>query len=91
MRKQHTWAALAGLILLWAGLAQAADNIITNGDFSSGLSSWTFFSNGTASASVVAGEARLDFVTPGSNNQLLQAPLHLSGGTLYRVECSHRG
>jgi len=90
MRRQHSWILLASVAILWAGLAQAADNIITNGDFSAGLTAWTFFSNGTATASVASGEAKLDFTAAGSNNQLLQAPFALRGGTLYNVSFDAR-
>ena len=58
-------------------------NLIRNGTYASGTSQWFFFSDASAAFSVVSGEARVAITTQGSNVQLYEAALALSGSTGY--------
>jgi len=53
------------------------ENFVGNGDFSANADRWQFYTNGVATFSTPAGEARVDIVVPGNNVQLYQAPIPL--------------
>lgn len=63
-----------------------ANNLLTNPNFASGLAGWTFFTNGTASAAVVSGQAVCTITSGGSNTQLYQDGFTLTAGVTYTVE-----
>lgn len=62
------------------------NNLLVNPEFASGLTGWTFFTNGTASASVVAGQAVCTITAGGTNTQLYQDEFSLTAGITYTVE-----
>ncbi|MFZ3167408.1 MAG: Ig-like domain-containing protein [Candidatus Methanoperedens sp.] len=67
-----------------AGSTVTIDPTITNGNFSSGTTGWTFSGNGNKS--VVSGRMRVNITAPDTANQLYQYDLSLSPDTYYHFE-----
>ena len=75
--------------LIAAGGVPAA-NVVTNGDFSDGDSSWGVYPNGSPAFEFFFGEARIDANAGGSNVQFYQGQLGLLGGTQYKLRFDGR-
>jgi hypothetical protein len=77
------------------GCDSAVGNLIVNGSFDSDKASWRFYSNGSASFTIVTDgacgkAARVKVNSTGSNFQLYQDQLTLTTGTQYRVSSDAR-
>lgn len=68
----------------------AASELIVNGDFSGGLTSWLFFTNGTASASAATGAAGVSVTNGGANTQLYQSGISITSGKTYILKLTAR-
>lgn len=62
-----------------------AGGILQNGDFSSGTTSWAFYTNGTATFSAASGAAVIDVTDGSSNTQLYQSGLGVTEDVEYEL------
>jgi len=63
----------------------AGTSVLTNGSFASDISSWHSFTDGSGSLSWSSGEALWTNTTAGTNVQVRQQDLALTGNTAYRL------
>ena len=71
-------------------------NLMTNGNFESGTTAWSFYTDGVGSFTTAAPEptealaARIAITTPGTNVQLYQSGRALTAGVQYRLRFAAR-
>lgn len=80
-------------VVIEAGIPSSPEeNVVANGGFESGISSWSFYTNGTGSAAVsspgylgTGSAAVISINTAGTNTQLFQNGISLAPNTDYRL------
>ena len=60
-------------------------NIVANGEFSTGTTPWSFYTDGSGTFAVVDGVAEVAFSLGGTNSQLFQTNVPLQPNTAYRM------
>lgn len=81
----QTYAAIDGLVGLGLDAAGSlGPELVTNGDFSNGLTGWTSSPIGTGTATVVNGQAVLQFNTSANRGRIIQQETTVSG-RIYEV------
>ena len=60
-------------------------NLLTNSDFGSGTSNWTFYTNGAGAFSVENGQGKIQITASGDNVQFYQSGIALDANTSYTL------